>query len=302
MTSTPSRGELQRGAAADAAVGAGDECDLGHGGHGAARPARAYQRPLQPGTSCPWLTRAPAFASWGAWTATDSPTSCAAGARRCSPTTSASPPGRRRRTRRAAPRGGRRARLHVDRLLHAARAGPRLAAVRADGRRDRPRAAAHARRARPSASGSPATSRPPRGVRSDHVSPALMRVLDRLDTPAQVVTDLGVTLRQNPLAAALLGVQTEYSGLRRSIVLPLVHRPRRAPPLPGGRRRALAQLRRHPARRSIARDPDDHEAQRPRRPRCSREPRVRRALGPSTRSRAARRHRASASPTPRWAR
>ena len=49
---------------------------------------------------------------------------------------------------------------------------------------------------------------PPRGRRSEHVSPALMRVLDRLDAPAQVVTDLGVVLRQNALAEALLGVKT----------------------------------------------------------------------------------------------
>jgi len=58
---------------------------------------------------------------------------------------------------------------------------------------------------------------PPRGARTDHVSPAMMRVLDLLDTPAQVVTDLGITLRQNPLAEALLGVQTGFEGLRRSI-------------------------------------------------------------------------------------
>jgi transcriptional regulator with XRE-family HTH domain len=58
---------------------------------------------------------------------------------------------------------------------------------------------------------------PARGVRSDHVSPALMHVLDRLNTPAQVVSDIGVTLRQNPLAAALLGVQTGYRGLDRSL-------------------------------------------------------------------------------------
>jgi transcriptional regulator with XRE-family HTH domain len=58
---------------------------------------------------------------------------------------------------------------------------------------------------------------PPRGTRSDHVSPALMRVLDRLDTPAQVVSDLGVTLRQNPLAEALLGVHTQHTGLERSL-------------------------------------------------------------------------------------
>jgi transcriptional regulator with XRE-family HTH domain len=58
---------------------------------------------------------------------------------------------------------------------------------------------------------------PPRGVRSDHVSPALLRVLDQLDTPAQVTSDLAVTLVQNPLAEALLGVQTEYTGLERSL-------------------------------------------------------------------------------------
>jgi hypothetical protein len=46
---------------------------------------------------------------------------------------------------------------------------------------------------------------PPRGVRSAHVTPALLRVLDRLDTPAQIVDDLGFTLAQNPLAEALLG-------------------------------------------------------------------------------------------------
>jgi transcriptional regulator with XRE-family HTH domain len=59
---------------------------------------------------------------------------------------------------------------------------------------------------------------PPRGFRSDHVTPALLRVLDRLDTPAQVVSDLGVTLAQNPLAVALLGNLTEHTGLRRSTI------------------------------------------------------------------------------------
>jgi transcriptional regulator with XRE-family HTH domain len=57
---------------------------------------------------------------------------------------------------------------------------------------------------------------PPRTWRSDHPSPGLLRVLDQLGTPAQIVSDLGVTLAQNPLAEALVGVQTAYSGLRRS--------------------------------------------------------------------------------------
>ena len=59
---------------------------------------------------------------------------------------------------------------------------------------------------------------PRRAHRSDHVSPALMRVLDRLDTPAQVVTDLGETLAQNEMALALLGDQTRYTGLSRALV------------------------------------------------------------------------------------
>lgn len=59
---------------------------------------------------------------------------------------------------------------------------------------------------------------PPRGYRSDHVTPALMRVLDRLDTPAQIVSDLGVTLAQNPLAEALLGVHTGHTGFERSLM------------------------------------------------------------------------------------
>lgn len=58
---------------------------------------------------------------------------------------------------------------------------------------------------------------PPRTTRSDHPSPGLLRVLDQLDTPAQITSDLGVTLAQNQLAEALLGVQTHYTGLRRSM-------------------------------------------------------------------------------------
>src|SRR5258707_4963717 len=47
---------------------------------------------------------------------------------------------------------------------------------------------------------------PSRFLRSDHVSPGLMRVLERLDdTPAQVMSDLGETLLQNRLALALFG-------------------------------------------------------------------------------------------------
>jgi transcriptional regulator with XRE-family HTH domain len=59
---------------------------------------------------------------------------------------------------------------------------------------------------------------PPRAFRTDHASPGLLRVLDRLDTPAQIISDLSVSLSQNQLAEALVGVQTRYSGLQRSLV------------------------------------------------------------------------------------
>ena len=58
---------------------------------------------------------------------------------------------------------------------------------------------------------------PVRARHSDHVSPTLMRVLDRLDdTPALVMTDLAETLVQNRLATALLGDRTGFKGLARS--------------------------------------------------------------------------------------
>ncbi|MCW2872751.1 MAG: transcriptional regulator, family [Streptomyces oryziradicis] len=60
---------------------------------------------------------------------------------------------------------------------------------------------------------------PGRVSRTDHVSPAMMRVLDRLeDTPAQIVTDLAETLVQTRLATALLGDQTRFTGPARSMI------------------------------------------------------------------------------------
>lgn len=44
-----------------------------------------------------------------------------------------------------------------------------------------------------------------------------MRILDRLtDTPAQIMGPLGETLAQNPVAVALLGDETHFSGPARS--------------------------------------------------------------------------------------
>lgn len=61
--------------------------------------------------------------------------------------------------------------------------------------------------------------RPPeRGAESDHVSPGMLRILDRLvDTPAEIVTELGETLRQTPLGVALVGDLGRFSGPERSI-------------------------------------------------------------------------------------
>lgn len=58
---------------------------------------------------------------------------------------------------------------------------------------------------------------PPRGGAGAHISPGLLRILDRLnDTPAEIVTELGETLRQTPMAVALTGDTTRYTGAARS--------------------------------------------------------------------------------------
>ena len=59
---------------------------------------------------------------------------------------------------------------------------------------------------------------PVRGAESRHVGPGLLRILDRLDdTPAEVVSELGETLRQTRLGVALLGDATLRTGLARSL-------------------------------------------------------------------------------------
>ncbi|WP_433782592.1 helix-turn-helix transcriptional regulator [Actinomycetospora sp. CA-101289] len=59
---------------------------------------------------------------------------------------------------------------------------------------------------------------PARGAASEHISPGLLRILDRLaDTPAEIVTELGETLRQSPLGVALTGDTTRHTGPARSI-------------------------------------------------------------------------------------
>ncbi|MEU9217128.1 helix-turn-helix transcriptional regulator [Streptomyces sp. NPDC048376] len=60
---------------------------------------------------------------------------------------------------------------------------------------------------------------PVQGGPASHVHPGMLDLLGRMtSTPAQVITDLHVTLVQNPLAVALLGDQSGYRGPRASFV------------------------------------------------------------------------------------
>jgi transcriptional regulator with XRE-family HTH domain len=59
---------------------------------------------------------------------------------------------------------------------------------------------------------------PARGASSDHIGPGLLRIFDRMqDTPAEIVSELGETLRQTPLGVALTGDATRFVGPSRSI-------------------------------------------------------------------------------------
>lgn len=59
---------------------------------------------------------------------------------------------------------------------------------------------------------------PAQGSESEHVSPGLLRVLDRLDdTPAEIVTELGETLQQSRMGMALTGDTASLRGPERSL-------------------------------------------------------------------------------------
>jgi transcriptional regulator with XRE-family HTH domain len=61
--------------------------------------------------------------------------------------------------------------------------------------------------------------RPPdRGSSGEHISPGMLRIFDRLgDTPAEIVTEIGESLRQTPPAVALLGDLVSLRGPARSL-------------------------------------------------------------------------------------
>ena len=59
---------------------------------------------------------------------------------------------------------------------------------------------------------------PTPGASSDHITPGMLRIFDRLqDTPAEIVTELGETLRQTPLGVALTGDLTGFTGPSRAV-------------------------------------------------------------------------------------
>ena len=206
--------------------------------------------------------------------------------------------------RRAAPRGGGRAVPHVDRLLRAHRAASAGRSRRSrcspsiaqglhlclDERDHLFRLAGH------HAAGRGPRERPHQPRDAAHPRPAE-------DTPAEIVTELGETLRQTPLGVALSGDTTRYTGPARSLGLPLVHRPgdpalyaQRGPrvPAPGCSPPGCA--------RSLTRRGPGVPGGAPRRPARSRESaEFRGAVGASTRSASAR-ARSSASCTPSSAR
>lgn len=59
---------------------------------------------------------------------------------------------------------------------------------------------------------------PPLRFRADQPSAGLVRVLESLASPAQIINDLGVALRQNRLAALLVGDNADRHGLDRSMI------------------------------------------------------------------------------------
>lgn len=59
---------------------------------------------------------------------------------------------------------------------------------------------------------------PQRGAAGEHIGPGLLRIFDRLtDTPAEIITELGETLRQTAPAVALTGDLSRLTGPARSV-------------------------------------------------------------------------------------
>ena len=217
------------------------------------RPAAAHQRSLQPGTSCPWLARARASHHWRAWTATGSPTSSAGAARRCGPRTSGS----------ARAGAGGRAGLRREEVAALAHMSTDFYARLEQRRGSRPSeqtvgALARALRLtlderdhllparRPRRAGARAPHRPRQPRADARARPA------RHARPRSSPTSAS-TLRQNPLAEALLGVQTGYTGLERSVFYRWFTDPGRARPLARPRTTSALARATSPSLRAVVR-------------------------------------------------
>jgi transcriptional regulator with XRE-family HTH domain len=84
---------------------------------------------------------------------------------------------------------------------------------------------------------------PSRGAASEFVSPGLLRILDRLtDTPAEIITEAGDTLRQTPLGTALLGDASLRTGPERSLGYRWFTDPRARDAYPPEEREQLSRL------------------------------------------------------------
>jgi transcriptional regulator with XRE-family HTH domain len=84
---------------------------------------------------------------------------------------------------------------------------------------------------------------PARGASSEHIAPGLLRIFDRLqDTPAEIVTELGETLRQTPVAVALVGDARSRTGPERSVGYRWFTDPALRAPYPPDERSALSRV------------------------------------------------------------
>lgn len=84
---------------------------------------------------------------------------------------------------------------------------------------------------------------PARGASSEHVSPGLLRIFDRLtDTPAEIVTELGETLRQTPTGVALVGDASRHHGDARSIGFRWFTEPDARAPYPADEQAVLSRV------------------------------------------------------------
>ncbi|MEW1860056.1 helix-turn-helix transcriptional regulator [Streptomyces sp. NBC_00669] len=101
---------------------------------------------------------------------------------------------------------------------------------------------------------------PPRGNRpaTEHVRPGLLLLLDRLtDTPAQVVSDRGDILAQNPMAKALHGDASARPEAERNIIWRYFTNPAARDLIPAEDRERAARVSVADLRATCARRPDD---------------------------------------------